>query len=504
VSGTQLVWFKRDLRLADHRPLVEAAARGPVLALYCYEPSIWAAGDLDATHLAFVNACLAELRTALRRRGGELVLRCGEMPAVLDALVRAHDVTAVWAHEETSTLDGYARDRRVRAWARERGLAFRELPANGVVRRLAGRDGWARRWEQRMRAMPLETPRAMRFAVASDAGSFATPAELGLADRVRPDADRAGGERAAHALLHDFLDTRGVDYRRAMSSPVTAFDACSRISPHLTWGTLSVRQAYHAARERSQAVAIRKNAGRFVDPRWGGALSSFASRLRWRCHFIQKLEDEPELQTRTMCAAYDGLRPQTPDAERLAAWADGRTGYPLVDACMRALRATGWLNFRMRAMVVAFASCDLWLDWRPVAAVLARRFLDYEPGIHYCQVQMQSGVTGINAVRVYNPWKQAAEHDPRGEFVRRWVPELAGVPTDYIVQPHAMPAMVQLMSGCVIGRDYPAPIVDHVTASREALARIFAVRERPETRILAREVYRRHGSRAESAVQRGL
>lgn len=503
MAGPQLVWFKRDLRIADHRPLAEAAKTGPVLALYVYEPSIWGAGDLDASHLTFVNAALVELRRSLQRMGGELVVRIGEMPEVLERLVSQYDIDAIHAHEETSTLLGYARDRRVRAWAKTQRVPFHESPTNGVVRRLAGRDGWSRLWEKRMRAPLIEAPKKLRAVEGVEPGTFATSAQLGLL----PDLKRTGlqgGEREAHQMLDAFLTERGVDYRRAMSSPVTAFDACSRIAPHLTWGTLSVRQTVHALQIRLESMALRKRAGKYVDPRWSGSLSSFGSRLRWRDHFIQKLEDEPGIENTTVCAAYEGVRPLEPDPVRFAAWCEGRTGVPLVDACMRALHGGGYLNFRMRAMLVSFASYDLWLDWRATSHFLSRHFLDYEPGIHFCQFQMQSGVTGINTIRVYNPWKQAEEHDAKGVFVKQWVPELAHVPTDFILRPHEMPEMIQLMSGCVIGQDYPAPIVDHATAARTAYDTLWDIRKQASTRAMARTVYQKHGSRAESAVQRGL
>jgi deoxyribodipyrimidine photo-lyase len=291
--------------------------------------------------------------------------------------------------------------------------------------------------------------------------------------------------------LASFLADRGVDYRKAMSSPVTAFDACSRISPHLAFGTLSVRQAWQGARRRAQA--LREESG--ADPRWSGALRSFTSRLMWRDHFIQKLESEPRIEHEPFSAAYHGLRPNDPDPERLAAWIEGRTGYPFVDACMRALRAEGWLNFRMRAMLVSFASYHLWLPWQATAKALAPHFLDYEPGIHYSQFQMQSGTTGINTVRIYNPYKQGLDQDPAGMFIRHWVPELAAVPTSDLHAPHAMPSLVAQMAGVRLGHDYPYPLVDHVTAYREAKARLFAVRESAAARAEASTVLDRHGSR---------
>jgi deoxyribodipyrimidine photo-lyase len=229
--------------------------------------------------------------------------------------------------------------------------------------------------------------------------------------------------------------------------------------------------------------------------RWRRSLQAFQSRLHWHCHFMQKLEDEPELEFRCLQRSAEGLRDATPRADWLAAWREGLTGYPLVDACMRSVAATGWLTFRMRALVVSFASYTLWLPWRPTGLHLARLFLDFEPGIHWSQMQMQSGTTGINTLRIYNPVKQAREHDPAGAFIRRWLPELAAVPTAFIHEPGRMPAGVAAAAGVRIGIDYPPPIVDHLAAVREAKARFAALRGSPVARTEAADVARRHGSR---------
>ncbi len=278
-----------------------------------------------------------------------------------------------------------------------------------------------------------------------------------------------------------------------MSAPDDGALHCSRLSPHLAWGTLSLREVLQAAEVRLGNLAPEERQD------WRPSLTSFTGRLRWHCHFMQKLESEPEVEFRCFHATYEGLRGQDP--ERLAAWAEGRTGWPFLDACMRMLRATGWLNFRMRAMLMSVASYQLWLDWRPTGLHLARQFTDYEPGIHWSQAQMQSGTTGINTIRIYNPIKQGQDQDPDGRFVRRWCPELRAVPRHWLHMPWQMPALEQAEAGCIVGRDYPAPIVDHVAAARHARDAVWAVRRGHGFADMAEAIQSRHGSRRSGLYQ---
>lgn len=484
-----VVWYKRDLRTTDHLPLWLAAQHGPVCPLYLVEPSLLAQADYGTRHFLFVRSTLRELRERLQALGQPLVVRVGEAQDVFAELHAQHPIQAVYCHEETGTAHTYQRDNAVRRWAFQRGIRWVEAPSGGVVRRLPTRDTWAEMWEKRMAAPPLPAPARLR-PVAVSPGPLPMPDDLALpADGLQ--TMQQGGESVAWHTLRSFLYERGRAYHRQMSSPVTAFDACSRLSPHLAWGTISLRQAMAALRARQAQVA----APRSPEAGWRLPLEAFESRLRWRDHFIQKLEDAPDLDQRSLVSAYDGLRddPQRDPAARARfnAWREGRTGYPLVDACMRALRATGYLNFRMRALVVSFASHDLWLDWRQTGLVLARWFTDYEPGIHWAQMQMQSGTNGNATLRLYNPMRQAQQHDPEGVFIRRWVPELRDVPNAYISAPHLMPQALRDS----LGLAYPAPIVPHESAARHAREAIAEVRRTPEAIAQARQALARHGSR---------
>ncbi len=478
------MWFKRDLRIRDHAPLVAAQQHQTSLALFIIEPEWLGSPECDASHVDFALQCLAQLRVALAARGMPLLVRVGSCISVLAQLQAQTGFAHLFSHEETGPGWSYARDLEVAAWCKSVGVHWQEFAQTGVVRRLRSRTGWAGRWQARMDA-PLQCLEGgFRAAVPLDQPDLPTLASLGLAPHGK--TLQAAGEAAACRVLNSFLQERGMGYRKALSSPLTAQDGCSRLSPHLAFGTLSMRTVHQAI---EQAIANTPDRG------MAHALRGFAGRLRWHCHFMQKLEDEPDIEFRNFAQVFDGLRENAFDHEHFAAWCEGRCGYPMVDACMRSLRATGWLNFRMRAMLVSFASYHLWLHWRETGLFLARQFLDFEPGIHWSQMQMQSGTTGINTLRIYSPTKQAQDHDPQGVFIRRWVPELQQVPLAFLAEPWRMGAGTQHAAGCVIGVNYPAPIIDATGAVQAAKDRMYALRKTQAAQDEAKAVQARHGSR---------
>jgi deoxyribodipyrimidine photo-lyase len=468
MTPTAIVWFKRDLRLHDHAPLVAAQAFERSLALYVIELEWLQSPEFDPRHLAFALGCVAELRESLALVGLPLIVRVGSMPQLLGDLRREFGFSHLFSHEETGPGWSYSRDEAVAAWCRLSGVVWTQSPQNGVVRPLRTRSGWAAAWARRMNTPQAALPVGFKAATGAPQGASSPLPSLrdfGLSTPCQ--ALPPAGERAAQATLDSFLGGRGRDYRRTLSSPLTAAEGCSRLSAHLAFGTVSMRRVHQATE-----VAIAATPDRSL----AYALRGFSGRLRWHCHFMQKLEDEPTIEWRNFSRSHDGLRPgdgvpeTAQDRERFERWCDGRTGYPMVDACMRQLRATGWINFRMRAMLVSFSAYHLWLHWREPGLFLARQFLDFEPGIHWSQMQMQSGTTGINTLRIYSPAKQARDHDPLGAYVRRWVPEID------------TPA-------------YAEPVVDERVALADAKQRLYGLRQAADVRAEAQTIQHKHGSR---------
>ena len=483
----QIVWFKRDLRTQDSAPLALALTQGPTLALYIIEPELWQQVTASQRHWQIVRHGLDQLVSELALLGAELCIKIGAAEQVFSELHHSLGIFHLHAHEETGDAWSYERDKRISTWCNTHGVAFHEQRNFGVFRGLRERDGWARRWRQHMSAPIAQLPEQRQWLNVESTAQWPSWRPRLSGNAIEIDANLIPQQR-----LNQFLEQSGERYHLEMSSPNTAPAACSRLSTLLATGRLSMRQV---VQQTWAAQAQVKSHAPEQRGTWPKALAAFQSRLHWHCHFIQKFESEPEIEFHNMARSCDGLREHDFDQQRFDAWCKGETGFPFVDACMRYLNHTGWINFRMRAMLVSFASYDLWLHWRQSAIHLARLFADYEPGIHYSQVQMQSGTTGINTLRIYNPIKQSMDQDPDGVFIRKWVPELAGLLGPMIHTPWQATELEQLAAGCVIGRDYPEPIVDHAEASRWARSRFATVRASAAGRTDRQKIVTKHGSR---------
>jgi deoxyribodipyrimidine photo-lyase len=424
-----LIWLKRDLRLHDHAPLTEASRRcangEKALVFYVHETEYWATEKASPDQWGFVAECLQELAANLAKINCPMLI--AEAPSaeiVLESLLDHYEVAELLCHQETGNEWTFDRDRRVLRLCSERGVPVREFLQNAVIRgrsRPPEKHKHQAFWHEWIKEPQARAPEFWRspsmppppFVVPD----LATPTNL-LRQR--------GGESLAIGLLESFVRERCLlhaGYRVEMGSPLHSHESCSRLSPHLTWGSLSTKRAAQAAMAREPRPAHGSMMHR----------NSFHRRLRWRDHFLQKFESLPWMEFRCINAARETLHGWNEEAYQR--WATGMTGYPFVDACIRSLNETKWINFRARAMLVSFASYALNLDWRRFAPHLARTFLDYEPGIHYSQLQMQSGTTHGSPPRIYNPIKQSLEKDPSGEFIRRWVPELGALSEDAIHLP---------------------------------------------------------------------
>jgi deoxyribodipyrimidine photo-lyase len=486
MTDYSIVWFKRDLRTVDHAPLTAAAERGRVLCLAIIEPSIWASPDASRRQFEFFKESLRDLYRSLRALGAELHVLTGEVVPTLAAIHQAQPFSRLWSHEETGNQLSFERDRSVAHWCRATGVTWQELPQNGVIRRLKTRNRWSALRDERLGQLLVPEPDRLTSVVLPVAPmTFPSPEILRLTDRDAPERQR-GGRHEALDTLDDFITRRARQYRGGISSPLSAPTACSRLSPYLSWGCLSMRETVQAIEDAANNEE--------EDSRLRQGLGAMQSRLAWHCHFIQKLESEPQIEWRNMHRGYDGLRESDWNPEHFERLKQGRTGWPLVDASVRMLDATGWINFRMRAMLVSVAAYPLWLHWREVGLWLARSFVDYEPGIHWSQMQMQSGTTGINTTRIYNPVKQARDHDPKGLFVRQWLPHLRRVPDSWIFEPWKMPT--SLVQACGIPEnDWVTPIVDLERATQVARDRVYARRRDPSVKKEATQVVEKHGSR---------
>jgi deoxyribodipyrimidine photo-lyase len=460
---TALVWFRRDLRVRD-QPALRAALdeHERVVPVFCFDDRLLHGRHASGPRTQFLLECLANLDAALRERGSGLVVRHGPPERELAELARKTNADAVHFSVDVGPY-ARRRDRRVTRALRGAGTEAHAHPGLNVVddvteiRTQAGRpytvfSPFHRRWLDAPRRDVLDAPRELPPLSSSVAkGRIPSLASLGLDQEV--DDPARGGEAEARMALDRFLDGPVREY--ADNHDALGRDRTSRLSPYLHFGCLS---------PRSVEARLRRGKGP----------EAFRRQLCWRDFYCHVLHHFPRNARSEFQDRYRGKIRWSYAERAFEAWCEGRTGYPLVDAGMRQLRREGWIHNRARLVVGSFLTKDLGIDWRWGERWFMRLLIDGDEANNNGNWQWIASV-GVDPQppyrRLYNPARHQERYDPDNSYVRRYVPELAGVPGEYMTEPWAMPEEVQRECGCLIGVDYPGPIVDHSRARQEALAR---------------------------------
>ena len=476
-----VVWFKRDLRLQDNEAIASAIKSNiPTLILYVFEKSLENDEHYSARHWNFIKQSLEDINLQLTSYNSKVLIASGEILSVFNSLQEKYKIENVFSHQETGIKITYDRDKSFARYCKNNFINWQENINNGIFRGLNGRKNWVQNWEKYMNSDQfIFNPNAESLLKLDEIQELEKSFELKDLTTYPDKIFQKGGSTMAGKYLGTFFTERYHSYSYHISKPLLARKSCSRLSPYIAWGCVSSRQVLQKTAEFRLTCRDKKQ------------IDSFVSRLTWQAHFIQKFEMEEIMEFESVNRGFHSLKKKI-NPNQILAWQTGQTGFPLVDACMRCLNETGYLNFRMRAMVVSFFTHNLWQPWQECTKHLSQMFLDFEPGIHYPQLQMQSGTTGINTIRIYSPIKNSEEHDSHGIFIKQWLPELVEVPVELLHEPWKLNPIEQQFYNCEIGKDYPFPIVDIEQTRKYASDIVWSFRKQDDVKEEGKRILKKH------------
>tara|TARA_Y100001978_G_scaffold12117_1_gene9664 strand:+ start:5155 stop:6651 length:1497 start_codon:yes stop_codon:yes gene_type:complete len=479
MQEVNILWFKKDLRLVDNEALLESSKEFRILPIYVVEKDLWKQKSHSDRQWQFCKECLKDLQKDLEYLGQPLIIRTGNVVEAFEQIKKDFEIKGIYSHQETGDLYTFQRDKEVKEWAQKNNIIWKEYLQFGVFRGTIDRNHWGELWKSHINKEIIN--KDFKFQPL-EINSEKIPSDTYFKFNYDPCLGRLkGGRKEGLKRLKLFLNSKISSYSKDISNPQKSYFSCSRLSPYITWGCISLREIF------SEVNKLKDNNSQM-----------FKSRLFWHCHFIQKLESEPELEFREFHPYFSNLRESNNYLIEL--WSTGKTGFPFIDACMRSLNHNGWINFRMRAMLMSFASYNLWLPWQETGMKLAQKFVDYEPGIHWCQCQMQSGTTSININRIYNPIKQGKDHDPDGIFIKKWVPELREISKTFIHEPWLINSQEDYE--IIKYTNYISPIVDIKKSSDLARKVLYEISLKNGFKDISKKVYEKHGSRKKSSLKR--